>query len=1474
MLFAAEIFHDLHEEVMATAARGHGLMVRVQQLEAEVPSIEKEFLSQTSHSLFFSNTGVDWHPNLRTEQNLITQGDLPRFVMDSYEECRGPPRLFLLDKFDVAGAGSCLKRYTDPSFFKVESASSRKATAEVQREKKIRKMKKKGSRWRNGETPEVQTTSHAKLHQLFLEERIEKGHSDPARLVKLKRRQLNGYPFDSKTGKSYMEKFVETSTAEQEVVHEKSVTSPLKLTMDNCSESGLDIPEISTVSPPKKSSQGKESACSSPNAQAVVSEPYMEKFNGNVIGGKIVEVPELANDGDTDEISSSTLHNVAVEKELAVDRELRTEGSVDGYHSDDLTSEIDNYMDALNTIESELETENEYRPENDLGFFTVKKDGRDSDGNDENLEFQAQFSDSQSFGNSSASDYGNGSFKNNESSFSDSDTLSSLAEHAASGDDGVAKVFPSSETCAAESVDKPSGQLMDELVGTKSHVLSVPNGTRIEEDKIPDLGEASCSSCLTDHGVHLSLDTLVGPEVEEPTSDSIKLGSKLSDINENGTNLADPRAVVSDVPSQTMNDTCLIGSAESHLDIEDPNVVSDAFLHLSDVSEPTLENEKSNNSLNEVLQAESTDEEYSENLVDGEIGSPHLSSPKEKQLLCSALPQVEVCSDLIPPTCPSDLVEPDDIVSNADDALMASGINSEDLTPMVETQKRHDLEEQELSVLTDNVPEPELASAELVVPYSDKKSDIDEILRDDGEEVGTSTCSVEAVGGDSVPPELPSNYPNDPCHEDHVNLDAAVTKPVITDVSLSAAAITSADDDLKDVVPPSPDESCSPSENHINLEESFSGFADSNQTGEFNEAVSPECLTETEAQKEVNQLEVAPADATCKSIASDHCNLRTFDDVHESSLGEQTQNSLSDNDVTTAPTYSVLSNQLSESKSPHESHLLENYEDEVSSPTCYLPEPGVPLEKSLPFKADQADVESLQEDEATYNSSKPQSEQLQSPNHIDQERCEQLQSSNYLQERCFDAPSESCAEHLPCQLSASQLLPQSANLELDGTKQAIDPLECALPSFGLLPVAAQVSLEEMPPLPPLPPMQWRMGKAQNASLASERDLVEASQQVFPLFQPFTDEKAQFGFPASKTGNLQYQNPFLPITAAEDENSLQVSEQLVSNLAQPIPFSFQLPTMVSDADSQYNFLSLEGTQTLNPFLTSPAIPDERPEYGFTALEGEKALSTSNPFSPITTNEYTTPKHDFESSQEKQSKPLNQLGPETGSEDKPHQPTLQNYSEGEQQNPFDTSIPPPTTGVEQPQQALKHDFESSQEKQSKPLNQLGPETGSEDKPLQPTLQNYSEGERQNRFDTSIPPPTTGVEHPQQALLAPDGETPQVPGSEGGKPNGNPAIKLPRPRSPLIDAVAAHDKSKLRKVAERVRPQIGPQEDERDSLLQQIRTKSFNLRPAAVTRPSIHGPKTNLKVAAIWMEKAKTIRQAFAGSDEDDSDGWSDC
>ncbi|GMH13372.1 hypothetical protein Nepgr_015213 [Nepenthes gracilis] len=166
--FAAEIFHGLHEEVMATAARGHGLIVRLQQLEAEFPSIEKRLLAQMSHTDFLYSSGADWHPNLHMNQNSITGGDLPRFIMDSYEECHGPPRLFLLDKFDVAGAGACLKRYTDPSFFKVEAACYGITKSEVQREKRTRKVKRRGQQWRNGESSEPIPSSHAKYRALFI----------------------------------------------------------------------------------------------------------------------------------------------------------------------------------------------------------------------------------------------------------------------------------------------------------------------------------------------------------------------------------------------------------------------------------------------------------------------------------------------------------------------------------------------------------------------------------------------------------------------------------------------------------------------------------------------------------------------------------------------------------------------------------------------------------------------------------------------------------------------------------------------------------------------------------------------------------------------------------------------------------------------------------------------------------------------------------------------------------------------------------------------------------------------------------------------------------------------------------------------------------------------------------------------------------------------------------------------------------
>jgi hypothetical protein len=161
----------------------------------------------------------------------------------------------------------------------------------------------------------------------------------------------------------------------------------------------------------------------------------------------------------------------------------------------------------------------------------------------------------------------------------------------------------------------------------------------------------------------------------------------------------------------------------------------------------------------------------------------------------------------------------------------------------------------------------------------------------------------------------------------------------------------------------------------------------------------------------------------------------------------------------------------------------------------------------------------------------------------------------------------------------------------------------------------------------------------------------------------------------------------------------------------------------------------------------------------------------------------------------------------------------------------------------------------------------------------LTNNSEAEHSNHSETTSATLAREEEEPHLQTLEgqlawPSNALALAPTFEVEAPNGNTVPKIPRPRSPLVDALAAHNKSMLRKVTDRPRsrPQIESKDDGRSSFLEQIRTKAFNLKPALVSKPSIEGPKTNLRLAAI-LEKANAIRQATAGSDEDDEDSWSD-
>ncbi|XP_010922664.3 SCAR-like protein 1 isoform X1 [Elaeis guineensis] len=503
--FAAEIFHDLHEEVMATAARGHGLMLRVQQLEAEFPSIEKTFFTQTNNPNFACNDGIDWHANIQMDLNLITQGDMPRFILDSYEECRGPPHLFTLDKFDVAGAGACLKRYSDPSFFKMELASSGMLETELPREKKARKIKKKGSRWKNGRTLEslLAPDADSDLQQITSDQVSEKS----SRHVKLKTRHLNGMGKSNERG--LMERLLEIHSSEQKVLFGNSIShSHVKINPIDSNESATVIREIAVDSLAERPLVRETNLIQSPTEKEVAGLPLNELEMRKIKNKELSEVLHDSFDElkktDSDylvvkqkEMSTesgyksegqgsvngcvfsqpeTTSLQVVDQNKLLGDAEYITEGGADGYRSDDISSELDNFVDALNTMESELETDCECRGKAEPGVFNMESHGEYSDINEAQQELQIQFSEQDSVDNSAKSLSSNTVLNNEITSISDSDT-SSLAVAQPTQRSMVSLDLPAnSEICSAKTYNSTETDCEDMENSDLSVVVAESHG--------------------------------------------------------------------------------------------------------------------------------------------------------------------------------------------------------------------------------------------------------------------------------------------------------------------------------------------------------------------------------------------------------------------------------------------------------------------------------------------------------------------------------------------------------------------------------------------------------------------------------------------------------------------------------------------------------------------------------------------------------------------------------------------------------------------------------------------------------------------------------------------------------------------------------------------------------------------------------------------------------------------------------------
>ncbi|CAL9148049.1 unnamed protein product [Musa hybrid cultivar] len=386
--FAADVFHDLHEQITATAGRGRKLMTRVRNIESALPSVEKAFKEQTSHIHFAYVAGSDWHAHIRVEQSLLLSSELPGFMMDSYEECRDPPRLFLLDKFDHAGTGACLKRYSDPSYFKRTWAASQMQRSEtVRKEKKFHTIKRKGSRLRNGKVQhsvymsqrDCRTTNSDGCTR-FTSPSID-GQSLSAENISIADTKLNpefssrSTSFGSKTKESYVE---QTSYVNPPVVPDELDYNEVPIPNLHSKDSSLcvsvlhDEPTAECLDDVSQHDSLQEQSI--PRSSSVTWDEKIEIFKptspvsyDDILVDRVQDSEDIVRVEDLEplQVNSIPENTEHAEIESLNEEDILFQSSKspvalsDVNHCDEVTSETDNYVDAPNTLDSETETETE-----------------------------------------------------------------------------------------------------------------------------------------------------------------------------------------------------------------------------------------------------------------------------------------------------------------------------------------------------------------------------------------------------------------------------------------------------------------------------------------------------------------------------------------------------------------------------------------------------------------------------------------------------------------------------------------------------------------------------------------------------------------------------------------------------------------------------------------------------------------------------------------------------------------------------------------------------------------------------------------------------------------------------------------------------------------------------------------------------------------------------------------------------------
>ncbi|RWW20143.1 hypothetical protein BHE74_00028222 [Ensete ventricosum] len=209
---------------------------------------------------------------------------------------------------------------------------------------------------------------------------------------------------------------------------------------------------------------------------------------------------------DTQEANSNILPaQEFIQNGFSPDAECRSGNSSDGYISDEISSELDNYMDALTTIESEKETDIENLGKLNSVFNSIESRETDSDTNEEQEELKAQYPEQYSIENSTSSPGFSTIFRKGAANPSFSDTLGHLAAQLLEenkNDSG----FPSNSDVAHFE------QLYDKQVKCEfSDHLLISGACDVMTSDIPTSavhGEAYPSLCTTDLTPTISLATV------------------------------------------------------------------------------------------------------------------------------------------------------------------------------------------------------------------------------------------------------------------------------------------------------------------------------------------------------------------------------------------------------------------------------------------------------------------------------------------------------------------------------------------------------------------------------------------------------------------------------------------------------------------------------------------------------------------------------------------------------------------------------------------------------------------------------------------------------------------------------------------------------------------------------------------------------------------------------------------------------